>query len=120
MFVVVEIGVDGILGFDFLKDYYCFIDMEFLLLKVGGKWYVLYMEGKIGCCRVILVDDVCILLSCEVVVKCNVLFLIFDKVLELGLIEFLCWFMELDRVLVVWVFVIGEKFVLVRMLNLFD
>lgn len=42
MFVFVEIGIDGMLGFDFLKDYDCFLDMVFLLLKIKRKmlWFV--------------------------------------------------------------------------------
>lgn len=48
-FAVAEIGVDGILGLDFLKDYHCFIDMESLSPKVGGKRHALHMEDKIGC-----------------------------------------------------------------------
>lgn len=57
MFVFVEIGIDGMLGFDFLKDYDCFLDMVFLLLKIKKKCYGLYMEGRISCCRVILVNN---------------------------------------------------------------
>lgn len=64
-FAVAEIGVDGILGLDFLKDHHFFIDMESLSLKAGGKRHALHMEGKIGCCRVTLADDVCIPSSSE-------------------------------------------------------
>lgn len=78
------------------------------------------MEGKIGCCRVTLADDVCIPPSCEVVAKCNVLPPIFDKVPELGLIEPSCRFMESDRALVARALVTGKKFAPVRMLNLSD
>lgn len=39
MFVFVEIGIDGMLGFDFLKDYDCFLD---IVIKNKRKmlWFV--------------------------------------------------------------------------------
>uniref|UniRef100_A0A8W8HNW3 Peptidase A2 domain-containing protein n=1 Tax=Magallana gigas TaxID=29159 RepID=A0A8W8HNW3_MAGGI len=45
-YAVAEIEVDGILGLSFLKDHHCFMDMDSLSLKVGGKRHALHMEAR--------------------------------------------------------------------------
>lgn len=37
MFAFAEIGIDGMLGFDFLKDYDCSLDMASSSLKIKRK-----------------------------------------------------------------------------------
>lgn len=57
MFAFAEIGIDGMFGLDFLKDYDCSLDMASSSLKIKGKRYGLHMEGRISCCRVTLANN---------------------------------------------------------------
>lgn len=119
-FAVAEIGVDGILGLDFLRDQMCNLDMSSMTLRVRNKLFNLHLEGKIGCCRVTLADNVCIPPGSEIVTMCNVLPPLFDKVPEVGLIEPSCRFVDTDRALVARAVVCGGKVAPIRMMNLSD
>ena len=50
--VVAEIGVDGILGLDFMKSHAYMIDVANKTTTLGGKNIELNLEGTIGCYRV--------------------------------------------------------------------
>ena len=80
----------------------------------------MHLEGKIGCCRVTLADNVCIPPASEVITMCNVVPPLFEKVPEVGLIEPSYQFVESDRALVARAVVIGSKVAPVRMMNLSD
>lgn len=95
-FVVVDIGIDGIFGFDFMINNECFVDVYNVLMIVKGKQIKFFFEGKLGCCRIIVVENVMIFLCSELIIMCNVKFFVFEKVLLFGIVELLDCFLELD------------------------
>lgn len=66
--MVVDISVDGILGFDFFRVCKGDINFEWSFLKLNNEECCFLWEGILGCYRVMVDKDVCLLLRSEVVI----------------------------------------------------
>ena len=118
LFTVIDVGIDGILGLDFLTSNNCALDLPNSAMVVRGKRVKLSFEGKIGCCRVTVADNITIPPGSEVVTRCNIVAPVYEKIPELGVIESSDRFLESDCGLVARALVKGSNVTQVRLINL--
>ena len=120
-FTVIDVGIDGILGLDFLTSNNCSLDLTNSCMLVDKKRVRLSFEGKIGCCRVTLAANVTIP-PCseiiEIITLCNVVTPVYEKVPDLGIIETSDLFIESERDLGARALVLGSNVAPVGLMNL--
>jgi hypothetical protein len=86
LFKVIDVDIDGILGLDFLTSNNCALDLPNSAMVVRDKRVKLSFEGKIGCCRVTIADNIAIPRGSEVVTRWNIVAPVYEKKPELGVI----------------------------------
>lgn len=87
-------------------------------LKIKGKRYDLQMEGRLGCCRVTLDNNIRLPPSSEFVAAGNVIPLMSDDVPEFGFVELSSQLLESDCISVTGTFVTEDTLAPLRMMNL--
>ncbi|KAK3104661.1 hypothetical protein FSP39_007335 [Pinctada imbricata] len=117
---VANIGVDGILGLDFMKSHTCSIDIVNGNIVIDGNTVNLIMEGNIGCYRVFLDETLNLPPMSEVVTMCPVQTQAGKPVTDLGLgiIEPIESFTKSDRALTARIVTDCSTRVPVRLMNL--
>lgn len=71
-FAVADIGIDGILGLDFMTRNGCIVDISNVCMLVQEKCLKLFFEGKSGCDEVTKRENITVPSCSEIVTKCNV------------------------------------------------
>ena len=118
--VVADIGIDGILGLDFMKSHACSIDLVNCTIVLDGREVQMCMTGKIGCYRVFLDEAVVLLPRSEILTLCPVQTqsgkLVSD--LGVGIVEPIESFTKSDRALTARTLTDNATKVPVRLMNL--
>ena len=70
--VIADIGIDGILGLDFMKSHAGSIDLVNCTIVLDGREVKMCMTGKIGCYRVFLDEAVVLPPRSEILTLCPV------------------------------------------------
>ncbi|KAK3086715.1 hypothetical protein FSP39_022396 [Pinctada imbricata] len=119
-FIVADIGIDGILGLDFMKNHDCSVDIAHKTLGLNGQSIDLFMEGNVGCYRVYLDESLHVPARSEVLALCSV----HDKSgevvsnLGVGMVEPIDSFTKSDRGLTARTLTDSPDKVPVRIMNL--
>ena len=118
--VVAEIGVDGILGLDFMRMHACSIDIANNTAILSGKTIQLNLEGTIGCYRVYLDKSLDLPPRSEVLTVGRIQGNVNAPMVNLGvgIIEPVDQFTKSNRGLVARTLTDGQEKVPVRILNL--
>jgi hypothetical protein len=67
--VIADLPMDGILGLDFIQSQRCVIDLESNVMRYANQEIPLYFEGRIGCFRVTVKENISIQPGTEMIVK---------------------------------------------------
>ena len=67
--VIADLPMDGILGLDFIQSQRCVIDIESNVMRYANQGIPLYFEGRIGCFRVTVKENISIQPGTEMIVK---------------------------------------------------
>lgn len=114
-----DIIVDGIFGFDFLKMGNGIINFGINILWLNDEECIVFCEGVMGCYCIIVVDDVYIFLWSELVINGKILG---DN--KCGIIDYIVEleekFLERGCVLVGWMLVKGGENIFVWFMNIID
>ena len=69
--IVANISIDGILGFDFMRQHSCTLDIANEMLTVKNEKVLIETEGQIGCYEACLNEPICIYPRRESVSTCT-------------------------------------------------
>ena len=67
--VIADLPLDGSLGLDFIQSQRCVIDLESNRVRYANQELPLYFEGRIGCFRVTVKENISIQPGTEMIVK---------------------------------------------------
>ena len=120
--VVADVGIDGIIGLDFMEKYACSIDIQGRLLVIQGQAVKLHMEGKVGCYRVCLGEKLTVPPQSDAIAMCSVKDSHGDIVHDvgIGIVEPSDTFVKSDRGLVARTLADVKTEVPVRIMNVSD